>query len=185
MSKLKVYLYFSLSFLFLPGITCADTVFLKSGEKIEGRVLREGEKKVLMVLDTPRGLVSTAIAQEEVEHLEKSPQELNSDEAGQEKKQDIAALYKEFVATYRQANEYFQTSQYYDAMESYRRAVELNPKFAEAHYNLGVVYVNLNFSTRAKESFQAASKLIQSLTDLTEKDKELAKSIEKALSDLK
>ena len=40
-----------------------------------------------------------------------------------------------------------------EAIESYRQAIRINPDFAEAHYNLGIAYVNSGMDKEAIESY--------------------------------
>ena len=62
---------------------------------------------------------------------------------------------------------------YEDASRAFERAVKLKPKFAEAHYRLGVTYLELS-----KRMLQSARKEYRTLRRL---DKELAKELQKSI----
>ena len=175
-------LFFVLLGVSLCSPVIADTVYLNSGEKIEGHIFREGGINVYMISDTETGLVSRAIPQQDVERIEysKDPGESNS-AAGQD---EIVKRYREFQDLYRAGNKSFQKKEYYDAMESYRQAVQLNPNFPQLHYNLGVVYVNLGYSSKAKQCFEDADRLARLITDPDEKEQDLIANIKEALGSL-
>jgi tetratricopeptide (TPR) repeat protein len=160
----------------------ADTVYLKSGEKVEGEIYREGGINVYLISDTEVGLVSHAISQDDIEKIEYSqnPKENKNDEEADE----IVKQYREFQDFYRAGNKFFEAKEYYDAMESYRQAIELNRKFPQVHYNLGVVYVNLGYPSKARECFQNATRLSKLIRNPNEKEQELITNIEKALQSL-
>lgn len=157
-----------------------DTVYLKSGEKIEGRIYKEGGKNTYLITDSDVGLVTYTILQDDIEKIEYEQGKLNEDESAA-----LVKRYKDFQNLYREGNKSFQKKDYYDAMASYRQAAELNPKFPELHYNLGTVYVSLGYSSKAKESFQAASQLAKLIRNPTEKEQEVIANIEKALQSLR
>jgi tetratricopeptide (TPR) repeat protein len=46
-----------------------------------------------------------------------------------------------------------------DASTLFRRAIDLDPRFAEAHYNLGATYVRMKAYEKARDSFKKAAKL--------------------------
>jgi len=179
--------YFLALFLFLIGVSLfssslADTVYLKSGERTEGKIYREGGINVYLISDTEVGLVSCAISQDDVERIEYSQNpEGNKSE---DEADDIVKRYRGFHDFYRAGNKSFQNKEYYDAMESYRRAAELNPKFPQLQYNLGVVYQNLGYYSKARECFQDAERLAKLIRNPNEKEQELIANIEKALQSL-
>jgi tetratricopeptide (TPR) repeat protein len=180
--------YLLILFFVLIGISLytsavADIVYLNSGEKVEGHIYREGGINVYMISDTEVGLVSHAIPQGDVERIEyaQNPEEDKSDEQSDE----TVKRYRDFQAFFRAANKLFANKEYYDAMESYRQAAELNPKFPQVHYNLGVVYVNLGYSSKAKQCFQDADSLARLIPNPNEKELELIANIKKALESLR
>jgi arylsulfatase A-like enzyme/Tfp pilus assembly protein PilF len=54
------------------------------------------------------------------------------------------------------------------AMASYRRALTLNPNFAEAHLNLGFVYERMGQATSARQEYDAACRLDKKLCNVVE-----------------
>ncbi len=159
-----------------------DAVYLKSGEKVEGKIFREGGINVYLISDTDIGLISHAIPQNDIEKIEYAQNQ--KDDTNKGEVDELVKRYREFKDLYRAANKSFQNKDYYDAMESYRQAAVLNPKFPQLHYNLGVVYVNLGYSSKAKESLQNAERLSKLIRNPSEKDQELIANIEKALQAL-
>lgn len=179
--------YFIILFFVLIGISlfppvAADTVYLNSGEKVEGDIYREGGINVYLISDTEVGFVSHAIPQNDVERIEYSENPQENKNAGEPNA--TLKRYREFQELFRAGNKSFQNKEYYDAMESYRQAVELNPKYPQVHYNLGVVYVNLGYTTKAKQCFQDADSLAGLITNPNEKELELIANIQKALESL-
>ena len=45
-----------------------------------------------------------------------------------------------------------------EAIESYIQAIKINPDFADAHYNLGIAYVNSGMDKEAIESYSTGDK---------------------------
>ncbi len=174
----KICLLIILLQLSLLSPAAADTVVLNTGEKIEGNIYKEGGINVYMISDTDVGLVSRIILQAEVEKIEYSENK---------NKQDTDLLmkkYREFQDYFRQGNKAYQKKDFYDAMSSFRKAEELNPKFPQLHYNLGLVYVELGYSSKARESFQNAAGLAKLIRIPSEKEQELISNIEKSLQSL-
>jgi|GEM_PF-6998682 len=180
-SLVKISLLFILGMGFFT-LAWADTVYLASGEKVEGKIYREGGINVYLIADTEIGLVSHAVSQNEIEKIEyeKDPQETGSNEQTEE----LVKRYREFQKAYRAANKSFDNKEYYDAMELYRQAIELNPNYPQVHYNLGVVYVNLGYSSNAKTCFQDAERLAKLIRNPSEKEQELIANIKNALQSL-
>ncbi|MBZ5599854.1 MAG: sulfatase-like hydrolase/transferase [Acidobacteriia bacterium] len=61
---------------------------------------------------------------------------------------------------------YSRTQQLPKAVESYKKALELNPRLAEAHVNLAYAYQGMNRTELAKQEFEAACKLEDRFCDL-------------------
>ncbi len=60
---------------------------------------------------------------------------------------------------YNSALDLVERGAYLDATTKFRRAIELDPKFADAHYNLGVTYQRMKSYDHALESCQTAARL--------------------------
>jgi Tfp pilus assembly protein PilF len=53
-----------------------------------------------------------------------------------------------------------------DAIESYRRAITVDPSYAQAHLNLGFAYERMNQPELAKKEYQEACRLDRGLCAL-------------------
>lgn len=51
---------------------------------------------------------------------------------------------------------YFLNSKYDEAIDEFRKVLEINPGNAEAYYNLGLIYENRNRPDDAKEMYEKA-----------------------------
>src|SRR5436853_3158950 len=58
-----------------------------------------------------------------------------------------------------QGLELFKESRFQDAVETFKRAIQLKPDYAEAHNDLGMAYCRLNRNDEAIESFRQAIRL--------------------------
>jgi tetratricopeptide (TPR) repeat protein len=159
--------------LFFLAPAYPDIVYLKSGEKVEGKVTKDAPKRVFIVVDTDLGLVADNFAREEVEKVE------TFDEG-----YEIVKRYAEASSLYAKAKRCVENSDYYDAMENLRKVVELNPRCAEAHFALGLVYVQIGYTVRAKDSLESALGLFKSSSKQTDKIAERIKNAEKELAKL-
>src|SRR5258708_40078870 len=63
-------------------------------------------------------------------------------------------------------NKYFQNEKYKQASILYRRALQFDPKYAEAHYRLGLTALPLKDYSTAAQSFQRARDLDSSNEDV-------------------
>jgi tetratricopeptide (TPR) repeat protein len=54
---------------------------------------------------------------------------------------------------------YFNNNDFDNALNYFKKAIEINPKFAEAHHNLGIVYYNLNEKNGAVDELKNAIRL--------------------------
>ena len=61
---------------------------------------------------------------------------------------------------------YSQTSRQEKAIESYRKALKLDPTLAEAHLNLGFAYEKLNRKQAAKHEYDEACRLSDRMCQL-------------------
>ena len=46
--------------------------------------------------------------------------------------------------------------EYQKAKECYEKAIKINPNYADAHYNLGVIFKELGENQKAKECYEKA-----------------------------
>ena len=51
---------------------------------------------------------------------------------------------------------YRETEEYDRAIQSYQKAIEINPKYADAYYHMGGIYEKLGNQDKADECFQKA-----------------------------
>ncbi len=56
-------------------------------------------------------------------------------------------------------DEHHRHDRYPEAIESFKQAIQINPKFAEAHFNLGFAYYQLERYSEAIESHKQAIRL--------------------------
>ncbi|MDH7445154.1 tetratricopeptide repeat protein [Aquimarina sp. 2201CG14-23] len=66
----------------------------------------------------------------------------------------LGSIYRERAE--RSNTQQEQINNYLKAIEQYNKSIVLYPKNTEAHYNLGVIYMNTNQNDKAKEAFKAA-----------------------------
>lgn len=146
--------------LFFPHPVSGDVVYLKSGKKIEGKIWKLDEaRRVVIVSDTQRGLQAIPVLKEDI-------QSIQSEEGGQE----IITQYIKSLYYYQEGGKSYKRVKYYRAMYFFKKAVELNPRSAQAHYNLGLTYHQLNLYREAIESFNKALELAQSWSEKSGKD---------------
>jgi superkiller protein 3 len=61
---------------------------------------------------------------------------------------------------------YNKLKRYDEAIAPLKKAIELDPKYAPAYYNLGAAYINTNNKTGAKEQYQILQPLDAALARL-------------------
>jgi tetratricopeptide (TPR) repeat protein len=61
---------------------------------------------------------------------------------------------------------YLRNADYEEAIESFEKAIVINPNFVLAHHNLGIVYQKLGQLDKAAESFDTAIKLNSSIANI-------------------
>jgi tetratricopeptide (TPR) repeat protein len=60
---------------------------------------------------------------------------------------------------------YDQVKSYEESIKSYQQAIRIDPAYAEAHFQLGVTYLNSGDMKSAKEEYNTLKNLDQELTD--------------------
>ncbi len=88
----------------------------------------------------------------------------NSNAAEREQAQNDARLLLE------QGNELFLNDQDADALAAYKKAIERNPEFAEAHYRLGLAHGVLNQEKESEAAYKKAIELYRKFVQENPKD---------------
>ena len=105
--------------------------------------------------------------QKEYDDLKKQMEELkqNFNSASETQKVElkkVAAQNNNFfnaVQELEQGNNFYQQKNFSAALESYNRALQLNPQLAEAYNNRGIIFHELNQETSAIQDYSAAIKI--------------------------
>ena len=147
--------------------TYADTVYLKSGEKIEGKIFRNNSRVCIIISDAERGIVSRRIRQEDADKIEEQATD-----------QELIQLYTDSTAYYQQGKKALDSQENYWAMENFKKVTELNPKYAQAHFSLGLAYFNLGYKDNARNSFEKARDLAKSFSSPTKEEQDLVAKAE-------
>ncbi len=158
---------------FVRSALLADTVYLNSGKKLEGQIWHRDEEKVVIISDTQRGLEPISVSKGDIQRIDK--------DEGREK---LAERYVKFLYYYQEGKDSYKSARYYKSLYFLKKAVELNPKSAQVHYNLGLAYYRLKLYKEALEAFNMASELLQDLPDKSGQDLLFLDEIKKTISRL-
>lgn len=139
------------SFLFVMYITIvlADTIILKSGKEIEGKIIEETDEYVKIDIEG----VPVTYFSDEVDRIEKgsnSPQSLGPESYSVE---TILDRYSN------DAMQYFKNKQYKEASQSLNKLIEVSPNEPNTYRLLGIAYYYLGRLPDAKVSFEKAISL--------------------------
>lgn len=161
-----------LTSLCLPTLIFAETIILKTGERIEGKIIEETDKYIkidfygmalpyyfedIESIDGKRVVLPSS--KKEILYQESIP-ELGETDVFREIKdqlpfQDAAPLYnqKKLEFTFQEREEelnkvlfkamqYFNSEQEQKAIPYFKKALEIDPNLLEVNFNLGAIYVN-------------------------------------------
>jgi len=151
----------------------ADTIYLKSGSTIEGKVSREEEDRLRIVSDTEMGIMTISVPRQDIEKVE-------INEGGEE----IIEQCAKSLFYFQKANTYYNDKNYQQAIEAYSRVIELNPKWAEAYYNLGLAYAKSSLYEEARKNFDYALELARGVRSQTQENKRFIQRIELQLKNI-
>jgi len=99
----------------------------------------------------------------------------------------IGAYASEAYDILKKGNQYFSSKNFDSALEQYQKAIEICVNYAEAHFNVGLVYREKGDFKRAKVSFVKAEQLytLQNNQEKKKETKRIRRSIERTLSNRK
>ncbi len=130
----------------------ADTIYLKSGMAHKGKIYQQDEDAVSLVVDSAAGITSISFPVKDVEKIEKET-------GGQE----LLSKFSRFVSLHEQGDRNFNGGSYYQAIESYKQAAEINPKVYSVYYNIGMAYAKLGLGNEARQNLQKALDMAKAL----------------------
>ena len=93
---------------------------------------------------------------EELKHKLQHSYDTYQKEDTQELDEQINKNHRDYIIL---ANKHYYLHEYEDAIESYQKAIELNPEDAGAYYNMGISYDNIEAYEKAIEAYQKAIEL--------------------------
>lgn len=132
-----------LSVIIVMPLGYADTVLLKSGKAIEGKIWKEDADSITIIVDTASGLTPMPLKKTDVDTFEKK--------SGGE---NIIEQCVQSFSFLRQGMQSYKRNQFDQAIEFFNKTVELNPKLAGVHYYIGLSYNNLEKYSDAVPAFQ-------------------------------
>lgn len=127
-----------------------DIIYLKSGQKLLGKIWKESVDTVTIVTDAGlnMGIIPIPVSKRHIERLEKG--------AGREELIEDAA---ESLHFFQQGVEQQNLKNYAQALDSYKKVIELNPNFIAAYLNLGSVNRSLGKNNEAIAAYERALEL--------------------------
>ena len=130
--NLKLIGIFLLAGILITGYGYADSIILKSGQKIEGKILKKTDKDITIELD---GVTRTYL-NNEVENIDAMPgAETAGDNSVKSNDKEILAK-KHFL----KAVEQYQNNDLDQAIAEFGKAIEMDPNYAEAYAFRGRLY---------------------------------------------
>ena len=121
----------SLLFLFLPSAIYAETIVLKSGKTIEGKIIQKIDNRIKI----DAGGILMAYSLDEIETINGKRAEVYDPNANvQEEKND--KLASQLASD--QGVAYLDRQRYDEAIAEFNKALEIDPNFADAYYNRGL-----------------------------------------------
>ena len=71
-------------------------------------------------------------------------------------KQEKYQIGKDDKKLYEEGNSYYKKKDYHRAIDCYRKAIQINPQYSMAYYNLGVALGSINKTEEAIDCFRKA-----------------------------
>jgi tetratricopeptide (TPR) repeat protein len=122
----------SLLFLFFPSSIYAETIVLKSGKTMEGKITQKIDNRIK--IDVGGMLMGYYL--DEIETINgKRVEVYNPDVNAQEEKRDNKFASQEASD---QGVAYLDRQRYDEAIAEFNKAIEIDPSFADAYYNRGI-----------------------------------------------
>lgn len=111
----------------------ADTIYLKSGKKLDGKIWKEDTATITIVSETQFGIVPLPVKRSEIEKVERTKGE-----------NDIIERCSRSLAYFKEGVNLYNRKQYSNAIESFNNAKKNNPKLGLVNYYIGLSYAKLN-----------------------------------------
>jgi protein involved in polysaccharide export with SLBB domain len=118
-------------------------------------------KKVLsaLIFLLALGLPVFAVAQEQQTPPQNDAVKSTEKSAGASVQQQPVAERKDATDFYKIGLAHYESKQFKDAVDAFKRASRLNPKDADIHYNLGLAYYSSNMYKEAAKAYEQATRL--------------------------
>lgn len=160
----------------------AETIVLKNGKSVEGRMVERTEKYIkINILDVPITYyfeeIDSINGEKIIPVTVKKEIEVKKEDFQIKDKPDFEPQIMKKIETLSlselaKAQEYFQKGmnyykekQYDEAIAEFKKALEINPNFAEGFYVLGYTYCSIGSNQEALTYFQNAIKIAPNYTD--------------------
>jgi tetratricopeptide (TPR) repeat protein len=161
----KIALFLLGIYFFYPFSSRAETIILKSGKMIRGRIVDRNNERIKVDIDgipltyyfediesIDGEKISLGLPQGKNSSGTDEPQTKNSDSA----KEATRTISVECQEHYAKAEEYIQNKQYDSAIAEFKKVIQIDPRFFEAYNSMGFVYIQLGQYEEAIVYFQKA-----------------------------
>lgn len=135
-------LFYVMVFLFVEsfyGFCFADILHLKDGQNIEGTITGKTDNSVTIDVSG----VKKTFFKDEVEYWERAA---------------TIIIKPEAENNYKKGNELFDAGKYVEAVEEFKKSIELDPDFTNSYFNLGIAYRKLGKFQESIGPLQEAAK---------------------------
>ncbi|MDD5432831.1 MAG: tetratricopeptide repeat protein [Candidatus Omnitrophica bacterium] len=142
MIKIVLIILLLISGLYFPSLSFSETIVLKSGKTVEGKLVEKTGKYIKLEI---HGVVVPYFKNEIADVGEKAKKQ--DDKVSKE----CLVKVKSDKETLDEAAGYHLQKRYDEEIDALNKAIKINPRFAEAYYNRAIAYSCLNKFAEARE----------------------------------
>jgi tetratricopeptide (TPR) repeat protein len=141
-----------LVFLFVPSHVLAETVILKSGRKMDGKIMQKTDKEIKI----NTGSILTSYRLDEVESIDGKKVELYTPGASAPEVNKDTDIVREALT---RGIDYLERQMYEKSIAEFSKAIEINSGISDIYYNRGLAYTKAGKIDQAIADYTAAIKI--------------------------